>query len=563
MESNPQKRKRTRSSSQTSRPKQVCIVHSQKSNNESFTYMSQISDCESRLQKLKDIRTQRSLLSLTSADRMKQSCDLIPDVIVEYHGYHRDCYQRFTKNLDRLSSTLNNSSAEPTNIKRPPREKHSILFNPDCIFCNKEGRIHIKRKGVWTKEDTSKFEFGGGPSLEALAKKKNDIKLLRRIENQDLFAREAHYHRSCLKKYSQDPCNWRSSNEESKNMQKQSDIAHQKAFDAVCQIIDNDVLLEKKVMKLGDLCQVYILNLQGTQFANPNYKAERLKSKLEKHDHYVLSLSFVLLEQASKGYLVYSSNIDVVSAMKSAFKLGSIGMMRSVADDLRNDIFVTFDRSGDLAWPPVVENLQSDHEVIPSKLTTFLTILISGKMVSDDKRKCLVSSIGQDICRAVTKGRWKLPKHILLSMTFRHLYRSKELTTLINRFGHCECYDFSLEVETAIAKAVDQISSLLTTQIICHPQLPSLFHSEFDNFDQLVSNLTGQGSVHTAHGIMLQEIQGPVKDHGGTVPNFQNMAKTNERSFQCNPAVELPECYITKRKCPDFAIRLTLVVRIQ
>ena len=61
----------------------------------------------------------------------------------------------------------------------------------------------------------------------------------------------------------------------------------------------------------------------------------------------------------------------------------------------------------------------------------------------------LINSVGQDICRAATRSQWKLPTHIFLSMTLWHLYGSKELTTLISRFGHCESYSFSLEVETA------------------------------------------------------------------------------------------------------------------
>ena len=32
-----------------------------------------------------------------------------------------------------------------------------------------------------------------------------------------------------------------------------------------------------------------------------------------------------------------------------------------------------------------------------------------------------------------------------------------------------------------------------------------------------VSNLTGQGSVHTTRGIKLQEILGPIEEHLGTV----------------------------------------------
>ncbi|KAF3859040.1 hypothetical protein F7725_021439, partial [Dissostichus mawsoni] len=50
-----------------------------------------------------------------------------------------------------------------------------------------------------------------------------------------------------------------------------------------------------------------------------------------------------------------------------------------------------------------------------------------------DEEKCekmqrLVYSITQDVCRAATNSKWKLPKHILLCATLRHLYRSKQVT---------------------------------------------------------------------------------------------------------------------------------------
>ena len=34
----------------------------------------------------------------------------------------------------------------------------------------------------------------------------------------------------------------------------------------------------------------------------------------------------------------------------------------------------------------------------------------------------------------------------------------------------------------------------------------SVFHLEFDNYDQFINSINGKGSVHTAHGIMLQEL---------------------------------------------------------
>ena len=59
-----------------------------------------------------------------------------------------------------------------------------------------------------------------------------------------------------------------------------------------------------------------------------------------------------------------------------------------------------------------------------------------------------------------------MSKHILLCTTVRHLYRSKQLTTILSRLGHCEPYDFGLEIETALAKALDEVSTTLTPQIV-------------------------------------------------------------------------------------------------
>ena len=146
-------------------------------------------------------------------------------------------------------------------------------------------------------------------------------------------------------------------------------------------------------------------------------------------------------------------------------------------------------------------------EIIPSQLQNFLSYLISG--IPDNhttKLNSLMNSIGQDICRAATHGQLKLPKHILICMILLHLFRSTELTTLINHFGHSESYLFSLELETAIATSVQQTSDLLSIQIVRNPNAPSIFHSKLDNFDQLLNDLTGNGSIHTAHRLCCKKL---------------------------------------------------------
>ena len=48
----------------------------------------------------------------------------------------------------------------------------------------------------------------------------------------------------------------------------------------------------------------------------------------------------------------------------------------------------------------------------------------------------------------------------------------------------------------AIAKALQESSNILSTQIVVNPAAPSAFHSEFGNFDQFLNTLDGHSSWH-------------------------------------------------------------------
>ena len=156
-------------------------------------------------------------------------------------------------------------------------------------------------------------------------------------------------------------------------------------------------------------------------------------------------------------------------------------------------------------WPHTARELEDQDDILPPDLKKILTTLITGHESDSNTAKVnpLVLSLGQDLCRPVTNGIWTLPKHILLCMTLRLMFRSAELITLISRLDHSANYSYSLELETALATMVQQSSNMLTSQIIRNPASNSLFHSDFDNFDKF----TATGSVHTSHGIMLQEVE--------------------------------------------------------
>ncbi|KAL2091604.1 hypothetical protein ACEWY4_013867 [Coilia grayii] len=138
-------------------------------------------------------------------------------------------------------------------------------------------------------------------------------------------------------------------------------------------------------------------------------------------------------------------------------------------------------------------------------------------------------------------------------MSLRHLFRSKTLIRMLHRFGHCESYDFSLELETALAEAVESSSSQLSNQIIRYPMPPSVFHSEFDNLDKFINDVTGRESIHTAHGIMLQEvISHPGQHQEGE--ELQTIPRTKRRSFNLAKETTLPECYVSQKQNPKLKI---------
>ena len=123
-----------------------------------------------------------------------------------------------------------------------------------------------------------------------------------------------------------------------------------------------------------------------------------------------------------------------------------------------------------------------------------------------EKTHRLIYSTGQDISRAVTNGECKLPKHVLICLSIRHLYRSKQLTQILNRMGHYESCQYGLEVETASAEALDKTSTHLTPHIVIGDR-NLVFHSEWDNLNKITTNLTGPNIVNSAVRIMLQEVK--------------------------------------------------------
>ena len=131
-----------------------CIIHMKESNMATFTFLNSKNKA-SVTTKLKEIAEKRLKEDRGSAHGMENISEHflanVDSITENTHGYHRDCYQRLTSNLNRLKSVSDDDGS--ANVKRSQRksgDKEKVIFNPDCIFCNKEGKISIKKNGYKT-----------------------------------------------------------------------------------------------------------------------------------------------------------------------------------------------------------------------------------------------------------------------------------------------------------------------------------------------------------------------------------------------------------------------------
>ena len=180
---NTRSRKRKANEESACDAERLCILHSENSDNEHFTYLSSVKEPEARLKRLHDIRDTRLNQLHDSKNRMETICNHIPSSLGANHGYHRDCYNHFTKHVDRLrllESPMPRSSTDSRNKQRrlSGQTTTTALFTKYCIFCAKETKIAVKKGGNWTTELPTKFKSDSWKTVLEHAESTNDKALL-------------------------------------------------------------------------------------------------------------------------------------------------------------------------------------------------------------------------------------------------------------------------------------------------------------------------------------------------------------------------------------------------
>jgi len=92
----------------------------------------------------------------------------------------------------------------------------------------------------------------------------------------------------------------------------------------VCQVISEEVIQKKTVVKLVDLNKMYIAELENTPHANPYHRSEKLKDRLQRHEQFANTIAFCPVgdHERFQSYLVHSTRMTVGEAVKTSYLLG-------------------------------------------------------------------------------------------------------------------------------------------------------------------------------------------------------------------------------------------------
>ena len=97
-----------------------------------FNYLHECQNAKENFSKIHDFRRRRSEEPASSAQRMDSVCQLIPNEMQPEHGYHRECYQRFTMNLGKLKQGEYANGKSGTSQRSSTTNSEGILFKGDC-----------------------------------------------------------------------------------------------------------------------------------------------------------------------------------------------------------------------------------------------------------------------------------------------------------------------------------------------------------------------------------------------------------------------------------------------
>lgn len=466
--------------------------------------------------------------------------------------WHGNCFQSYTskRNL-RFVKPVVFLEEKKCDVDSPrARSRAKQIDWSLCMFCQK-----VKCKGTRKLMNVSTFD--ACKTIEEAAKSRNDVQMILQIQDVDLIAAGAMYHKNCRSLYvSKSNLNYTDTSVDCE------DDVYTVAFTDFVKEIQPE-FKSGKALEMKTLLESYkaILAERFGCTTASSYRSERLKRRLE--NYFEDQIVFQKQPDPSKPELVYSSSISLQDVINTAARRTSNQIQTSCSPACHESTYSTYDESSTLyhaaqilkstikkemnginIQPVDLEDLSADKvkSFVPQNLYRFLCLVISNPDKIDGESPAATSdaderhilAIAQDIIHATSHGRVKTPKHVGLAMSVRHMTGSKQLITMLNRLGHCLSYDETERIDTSLALEVLAKSENLG---VCIPSniVPGGFvQVAGDNNDINEETLDGKQTTHATTLVLYQR-----KQHGPSPkPVIYSNQKEKRRSLDSAVATQ-------------------------
>jgi len=461
---------------------------------------------ESELTKPRDDESVGVLLHAANLRNFGPILELKEDEYGEKLFYHRDCRSDFTHK--KMLQKFQEPDSEPecsTKRRKSSRAPSttSRVFDPVCIFCEKESKYVA---GSNTRETLLQSrELRSDETVRSVAQAKLDQRILA-ITSRELVAAEAHYHKSCYRKYT------RGAMEKTSKVTEDDDAylaAEREAYLLLFKHVRKTLFVQPEVVRMMELTEKLLnfLHELGINDVKPSTK-KHIRRKLE--CEFKKSLHFVSDDKGK--LLVYPDGLSLEQVVVKMMKAEEQLQDAKYSDDIENIVKLSANHlrgqiknMKEKPWPPHPAELKSGYTELPESLKMFLKLLLHGtEQDGTQKVERVVQSVGQDCIYAVSRGKVVPAKHILLPWGVKSLTGNVELIKMLNRLGHGVSYSKLEEIDTALClqKQMKEADRGIVLPSSSHPCIPSSL--AYDNIDRLEETLSGGGTSHRVNGIMIQ-----------------------------------------------------------
>ena len=429
------------------------------------------------------------------------------------------------------------------------KPSQSRVYEAKCILCQK---VNKYLKGTKTREELVKCTtLEADEQLRNAAMRKMDKDLLS-ILSRDIVAAEGHYHRTCYCVYTKEEHSSVHNKSTISDAEIEYSMIEEKAYTVLFEFIRDKLFSNPDVLTMTDLTTrlMTCMTSQGCQEIKVSTK-KHIRRKLEAE----FGESLHIIHDSKGKLVVYPDNLlrdklvldnlmlkSELKAAKSSEK-DRLSVLTKAALQMRDDIR---EQHVNDEWPPQPSELTPGSAHIPASVTYFLHTIITGQQVESNRSirvERQINSFGQDIVYAVTCGKQRPPKHVLLPLVIKSLTGNVELIQILNCLGHCVSYSMIEQIETALC-----LQKLGSDQNVTLPSniYPHVFTTlVWDNIDRLEETLSGGGTSHRVNGIAIQpEFIGPRLE----VPKPKVM-KSKKRSISTEE-LPLPEYNAGERVGP-------------